>query len=92
MALTVARSAHCCMRICQRFLGIWLSNSNSKCGVCCCPQLGLAAMRESGVRSSTHAFLKPVKNQNAWRLILGVLDLLQVGAKDARGFRVFQPL
>lgn len=41
-------------------------------------QVGLAAMRESGLRGATHMFLKPVKNQNAWRLILGVLNLLQV--------------
>ena len=42
--------------------------------------LFVASLKDGGIRSYTHIILKPIKNQNAWRLVLGVLNLLQVRA------------
>ena len=39
----------------------------------------LAGLKESGLRTSTHQLLRPIKNQSAWRPVLGVLTILQVG-------------
>ena len=38
----------------------------------------IAGLKDAGLRSSTQHFVKPIKNQNQWRLVLGVLALLQV--------------
>lgn len=40
--------------------------------VCC------AGREAGGLKSSTHLLVKPIKNQNASKLILGVLGVLQV--------------
>ena len=38
----------------------------------------IAGLKDGGIRSYTHIIIKPIKNQNAWRPVLGVLTLLQV--------------
>mmetsp|Transcript_16128 Transcript_16128/g.44039 ORF Transcript_16128/g.44039 Transcript_16128/m.44039 type:complete len:886 (+) Transcript_16128:261-2918(+) len=37
----------------------------------------IAGLKDGGIRNYTHIIMKPIKNQNAWRPILGVLTLLQ---------------
>jgi len=37
----------------------------------------VAGLKDGGIRSATHVFVKPIKNQNAWRPVLGILALLQ---------------
>ena len=45
----------------------------------------LASIKEAQLASHTSVFLKPVKNQTAWRPVLGVLQLIRVrGAGVAR--------
>lgn len=39
----------------------------------------IAGLEQGGLRGATHQFVKPIKNQNAWRPVLGILTLLQVG-------------
>ncbi len=44
--------------------------------------LFIAGLREAGgLRSYTHVLVKPIKNPNAAKLILGVLSILQVGLR-----------
>lgn len=38
----------------------------------------LAGVRDASLRTHTHIFLKPIKNQSAWRPVLGILTLLRV--------------
>eukprot|EP00195_Chlamydomonas_chlamydogama_P012277 CAMPEP_0202901254 /NCGR_PEP_ID=MMETSP1392-20130828/14151_1 /ASSEMBLY_ACC=CAM_ASM_000868 /TAXON_ID=225041 /ORGANISM="Chlamydomonas chlamydogama, Strain SAG 11-48b" /LENGTH=824 /DNA_ID=CAMNT_0049587793 /DNA_START=202 /DNA_END=2677 /DNA_ORIENTATION=+ len=37
----------------------------------------IAGLKDANLRSSTHLFVKPIKNQNAWRPVLGILGMLQ---------------
>jgi centrosomal protein CEP104 len=39
--------------------------------------LTMAGMKESGMRAMSSTFVKPVRNQTAWRPVLGTLTLLQ---------------
>jgi hypothetical protein len=46
----------------------------------------MSGLKEADRRSSTHLLLKPVKNQSAWRPVLGVLNILQVGWLSSLGW------
>lgn len=37
----------------------------------------IAGLKDSNIRNATHLFVKPVKNQSAWKLLLGILGLLE---------------
>eukprot|EP00798_Chlamydomonas_sp_ICE-L_P028475 gene28475-31625_t len=37
----------------------------------------MAGLKDAGLAHSTHQFVKPIKNQNAWKPVLGILNLLQ---------------
>lgn len=45
----------------------------------------LVGLRAAGVRQHTSVIVKPIKNQTAWRPVLGILALLQVGGAGAAG-------
>jgi hypothetical protein len=38
----------------------------------------LSGVKDADLRASAHLFLKPVKNQSAWRPVLSILNILQV--------------
>ncbi len=49
----------------------------------------LAGVRDASLRTHTHIFLKPIKNQSAWRPVLGILTLLRVSASTPSYARRF---
>jgi hypothetical protein len=57
--------------------------------------LSIAGMKESGMRAMASSFVKPVRNQTAWRPVLGALQLLQelapklgISSRPGEGFEL----